>query len=271
MIKELWQSRELVFNLVKRDVKTRYKESVLGFFWSFMKPLLLMVILNLVFSNFVKLKLDNDSIPYGLHLLCALLPWIFFAGGLSEATNSIVANSSLIKKVHTPNAVFPLSSILANLFHFCMALLVLFVFMIFYRVKPTLWILLLPVVILIQFIFIFGLSLILSSLNVFFRDVSSLLEVGLTAWFYLCPIIYPIYMVKEMKGTLWYILYMLNPMAVIIALYRRILLYPAFNETEIPDSDMKYFLIIALIVSLLLYFIGRMVFEHYSKSFADEV
>jgi len=278
MIRELWKSRELVWNLVKRDLKTRYKSSVLGFFWSFGKPLLLMVILWFVFTTVIRLpqfKERNPNMPFALHLLTAILAWTFFSGGLIEATHSIYNNSNLVKKVKLNAAVFPVSSVLANLINFILALVVLFCFMIAYRAPFTPYIFLLPLVILLQTLLMITLSLFLSSLFVFYRDVSSIIEIAFTAWFYATPIIYPFWLADQQiprHFSSWvYYLYLLNPLTPLIVCYRRLLFHPLLDPPEIPDAQLIYYLLYTFLLIIFLYILFRRVFLHYSRRFADEL
>ena len=280
MIAEMWQSRELVWNLVKRDLKTRYKSSVLGFFWSFAKPLLLMLILWFVFTTVIRLpqfKIRNPGFPFALHLLTGVLAWTFFSGGLIESMYSVYVNANLVKKVKLNAAVFPVSSILSNLVNYVLALLVLFVFMVFYRAPFTPYIFLLPVVILVQTFLMITFSLFLSSLYVFYRDVGSILEIILSGWFYATPIIYPFWLAEqqiESSGRLpsWiYYIYILNPLTPIIAAYRRLLFHPLLEPPEMPDACLLYYLLYTFLLSCLLYIIFKRVFKRHAMRFADEL
>ncbi|MCD6384408.1 ABC transporter permease [Candidatus Sumerlaeota bacterium] len=272
---ELYRKRELLLNLVKRDIKARYKATVLGFFWSVGKPLFIMLILWILFSQIVRIPLRDKHLPFALHLLCGVLPWMYLSTALIEAMYSVTINAELVKKARLPLEVFPVSAILSNLVHFVLALLVLFVFIFAFRSRLTPWILLLPVVIILQTFFILGMGLILSALFVFYRDLASILEVVLTGWFYLTPIIYPMYLAQEklveMHKEWVFTLLMLNPMTPIIILYRWVLLAADFSQPELNKYLLLFYVCMALIISLLLYLIGRLVFRHYSRRFADEL
>lgn len=279
MILQIWKSKELLIALVKRDLKVRYKSSVLGFFWSVGKPLLLMAVLLIVFSIIFRLEIRNPGLPFALHLLPGILAWTFFAGAMFEALTSILGNANLIKKVKLPSEVFPLSSIISNLVHFILALSVLFFFMIIFKMGITWTILLLPLVILLQTLFIIGPAFLVSSLFVFYRDVGSILEIFMMAWFYITPIFYPYYfaekeLVKFWDGLLLNI-YLLNPMAVIALTYRRVLyasvLSPPKNIPEIPDKTLLIYIFITILISLILIYLCHAVFKKMSKRFADEL
>ncbi len=275
MWRNLIQARELLLNLVKRDLKARYKVTVLGFFWSIGKPLLYMLILWLVFSRIVKIEIRDKDLPFALHLLCGILPWMYLTSALTESMHSVLANGELVKKTRMPLEVLPVSAVLSNLVHFILALLVLLGFIVAFGVRLTPWVLALPLVILLQTFFLLGMALLLSSLFVFFRDVASILEVVLAGWFYITPIIYPIYLAEEMltaRGMHWaYVLLMINPLSPLIIAYRRVWLASAFSQPEMDERWLLIFLAIALLISLFIYFIGRKVFKHYSRKFADEL
>lgn len=280
MIADLWSHRELIFTLVKRDLKVRYKASALGFLWSFGRPLFLMIILWAVFSHIVKI---NTHIPYTLHLLTGLLPWMYLQGALSEGQFSILGSSNVVKKVYLPTEAFPSASVISNLVHLILALIVLFGFILIYVViqSPTLlpgWeIILLPALIVLQTMLLLGLALILSSLMVFYRDVGSISEIVLTAWFYLTPVIYPVqYAREELKGMfgtdLIYYIYLCNPMTPIIVGYRRVLYGRELRYApEISDATLLASLSLSAITSLVLMWYGAKLFHRLSKKFADEL
>lgn len=279
MMKELWKSRELIAALVKRDLKVRYKSSALGFLWSVAKPLLLMAVLFAVFSIIFRLQIRNPKLPYALHLLPGILAWTYLTGALFESLHSILANANLVKKVKLPAEVFPVSSILSNLIHFLLALLILFVFMLAFKMAFSWTILLLPLIILLQTLFLLGPALLISSLNVFYRDVASILEVIIMAWFYVTPIFYPYYYAEKelgsIMGGLFLKFYLLNPMAVIALAYRRALyssaLAPPENIPEISDATLLKYLFFSLIISIIMIIIGRLAFKKLSGKFADEL
>lgn len=278
MVRELWQSRELVWNLVKRDLKTRYKSSVLGFFWSFGKPLFLMLILWFVFTTVIRLPQFNErnpQMPFTLHLLTGILVWSFFTGGLIDAMHSIYANANLVKKVKLNAAVFPVSSVLANLVNHLLALLVLFCFMVAFKAPFGPYIFLLPFLILLQTFFMITLSLLLSSLYIFYRDVSSIMEILLTGWFYATPIIYPFWLAENaihnrLSQGIYY-LYLLNPVTPLVVAYRRLLFPSLLDPPEIPDACLIYYILYVLLLSGLFYIFFRRLFHHYALRFADEL
>jgi ABC-type polysaccharide/polyol phosphate export permease len=265
-LRELWQYRELIRNLVVRDLKVRYRNSLLGIVWSWANPLLMMLVFTAVF-NF--LFTQSGLSHYHVFLLCALLPWQFFAQSVTEATNSIVGNAHLIKKVYFPREVLPISIILSNLVNFVIALPVFFGLAIVSGAPLTPWVLLLPVPIFVQVMFSLGICLLLSTLNVFYRDTRIILSVVMQAWFFLTPVFYPITRIGREKALfgltfdaqLW--LRRLNPMASVIASYRDLLYWGTYTGLD--------FLLRTALTSLIVLAIGYMVFLRYSPRFGEEV
>ncbi|HEY7675833.1 MAG TPA: ABC transporter permease [Candidatus Methylomirabilis sp.] len=252
---EIYRFRYFLRNMVARDLKIRYKGSVLGFLWSLMNPFLMMIVLSVVFSMAFHIDIPN----YPIFLLCALLPWNFFAASASDATGSIIAQADLIKKVPFPREILPLATILTNLVHFGIGLVVLFAFLIVFRIQVTVLVLGLPLVILIQTMFLLGFSLILSCLNVFYRDVQHILGVLLMVWFYLTPIFYSLSMIPPRFRPL----YLLNPMASLVTMYRALLF-----ESRVPPPAVFAG---AVISSLLMFLLGNFVFRRHSFRFAEEL
>jgi lipopolysaccharide transport system permease protein len=215
--------RELVFNLTVRGLKARYKSRVLGFLWSLLNPLGMMLVFTVVFALIAP---DNKIPKYPIFLLCGLLPWSFFNAGLMTGTNSVVADGDLVKQVYFPRVALPLAIVLASLVNFLLARAVFFVVLIVLQVNfsPYLW--MLPVVILIQICFIAGIAPILSTLNVFYRDTTMIMEVVMLAWFFLTPVFCPIQMLPDTYTVTGVtldghrLMYVLNPMASLISSYR---------------------------------------------------
>ena len=225
---ELYRYRELVRQLVLRDLKARYKNSVLGFLWSLLNPLGMMLVFTVVFTQLLP---QYSMADYPVHLLSALLPWNFLVGGLTSATSSILANAPLVRRVYFPREVLPISSVLANLVNFLLALIPLLLLAIAMGRPLTIWLpLFLPVIILVQVTFVLGLSFLLSAINVFYRDTQMILEVLTLAWFFVTPIFWPIQVIQNRwinflgaRLNAWYWLNRLNPMASLAAAYRDVL------------------------------------------------
>ena len=263
---ELIRYRELIRNLVSRDLKVRYRNSALGFLWSLLNPLAMMAVFTVVFT----FMMPNDTVDrFPVFVLCALLPWNFFRDSVMGSTASIVNNSSLIKKVYFPREVLPLSAILSNLINFLLALTVLFAMLFVFRVRLTRWALLLPLVIFTQLLFTLGLGFMLSTANVFYRDTAMIMDVVMLAWFFVTPIFYPIDILPQHRLVLGLDLnihrltYILNPMASLISTYRVILFHGAR-----PALD---FFLRTFFTSLLILIVGQFVFMRYSSVFAEEV
>ncbi len=263
---ELIQYRELLRNLVIRDLKVRYKNSVLGVVWSLLNPLLMMLVFTVVFT----VMIPNNSVEkFPVFFLCGLLPWNFFSASVMGATTSIVGNAHLIKKVYFPREVLPISLVLSNLVNFFLALIVLFVMILIFHIPITPWMLLLPVLILIQVAFTVGIALFLSTVNVFYRDTQMVLEVLMLALFFLTPVFYPVDILPHSKTLfgiqidIWRWTRILNPMASLIAAYRDVLYW---GRMVGPD-----FLLRTAATALAFLLGGYYVFCRYSRVFGEEV
>jgi lipopolysaccharide transport system permease protein len=229
--KELWRYRELLFVMVQRELRIRYKNSFLGIIWSFLNPLLQVAVMSFVFNTFMQDKVNN----YTAYMLSAYLPFLFFQSCVLDSSQSILVQLPLIKKIYFPREILPLAAVLANLIHLVFGFIIFFAFLLLVyigdnRINPfQITSLYLPVLMLISFCLATGFSFIISALNTFYEDVKYIAQVGLYLLFYLCPIIYFSENVanSEMNtksGFLLYKLYNLNPIAVLSQGYRRILL-----------------------------------------------
>jgi len=253
--------RGLVQSLVVRDLKARYRGSVLGFFWSFVNPLLLLSIYSFVFAKILQNNL-LETTPYPVFMFSGLLPWTWFSASLLEATGSLISGGNLIKKVLFPAEVLPIVSVLSNLVHFLLGLSILAGFMIYFQHFPDwsqlLW---LPVVAVIQLVFTVALALLLSALTVHFRDIRDLLANLLTFWFFATPIIYPWFQpnVQQFK---W--LFDLNPFTHLAVSYQEILF---FNG---PIGHWRWLLGLD-VASLALFLFADWLFDRLRDSFAEAV
>ncbi len=271
---QLLRYRGLIQSLVARELKARYRGSVLGIFWSFGNPLLLLLVYSAVFKYFV--GKDNAVQPYALFLFCGLLPWTWFASSLNESAGSLIAGGNLIKKVLFPAEVLPIVSVLANMVHFLLALPILALFLLYYafvgagpvaagvqaphvalHAAELMW---LPVVILVQLVLTTGLALFLSALTVHFRDVRDILSNLLTFWFFATPIIYPWQSVPGLKAWLD-----LNPFTHLAVSYQEILFYPdnAFGH--------RAWLLALAAASVVVFLAGYWVFDRLRDSLAEVV
>lgn len=256
-MKDLLSHRELVNELVKREIKARYKQSLLGYAWVLFVPLVNLVVLTVVFSFF--LRIDTGDIPYSIFLFTGLVPWTLTASAITVATSSLIANSSLITKIYLPREVFPLASILSKTLDFFLTFVILLFLIIFSGVGLKVTILFVPIVFIFHFLLVVGVSLILSALNVFYRDVENVISVLLMIWMYLTPVVYPISYVPENLLPVYY----LNPMVGIIQAYRNLLLY--------GDISLRPEFIYSVVFSIAIFIIGYKFFRSKSKYFADVV
>ena len=272
---ETLHHRELIWNLVKRDLKARYKVSVLGFLWSLLRPLFMMLIFTAVFSKMFRWDIHMQA-PYSLFLLCAILPWQFLTGSLNNGAHCLLSNESLIKKVSLPREVFPISAVLAELVNFVLSLIVLVPFLLLFQIGLSPWLLFLPILVLIEVVLVLGFTLLVSSLNVFFRDTLAIMDLGLLAWFYMSPIFYPVLFVQNYandKGKMYiYNLYLFNPMSSILTGYRKVFLANGFLSTSGFGYDSYQwlsFLGIATGIAIIVLVIGWTVFHALDEKLVD--
>jgi len=266
-LRELLRYRELVRNLVVSELKARYKASVLGFVWSLLNPLGMMLVFTVVFSFLLTDK--NRVEKYPLFLLCGLLPWNYFSAAVMGSINSVVGNANLVKKVHFPREVLPIAGVLAQLVNFLLAFIVLFAALLVFRAHFSPWLWLLPLVILIETCFALGIALILSTLNVFYRDTMMIMDVLMLAWFFLTPVVYSVEVFPRAHMMMGQIVdvrrwaYILNPMASLINMYRDLL----FLGTR---TNIDFFLRTTLTALVILVF-GYWFFIRYSDRFGEEL
>lgn len=248
---------ELTKHLTMREIKARYKQSFLGFFWVILQPLFQMIIMSFVFSNIM--RFPNLGVPYPIFLYTGLLPWIFFNTAIGSSMGALVENSALIKKIYFPREILILSTLLAKTFDFFLAGIIFIALMIFFSVPFSAYMLFFFPILLIQFIFMYGLALLLSSLNLFYRDVQFLLNLILTLWFYLTPVIYATEFFPEHYR--W--IFKINPMSVFINAYRQVLL-----AGDLPNMGS---LAVGIGISVGLFIISYKIFKKMEGTFADVV
>ena len=277
-LRHLWNYRDLLYNLVVRDLKVRYKNSVLGILWSLLNPLLMMLIFTFVFT-----VMQPSGIPnFYVFILTGLLPWNFFSGAVMGSASQIVSNGHLIKKVYFPREVLPLSTVMSNFVNFLLSLIPLAFFLIVSGIGFTRYVLWLPVIILIQLVFMVGLSLLLSALTVFYRDMLMVLDAVMLGLFFLCPIFYPMELIQQ-EGTLFGItipvarlVRWLNPMASIIDSYHivlyGVLVYEPTGPVYYPPANPAIdFLLRTGVTALLVFVLGWWVFRRVTPIFGEEV
>lgn len=254
---DLWEYRELLYFLIWRDVKVRYKQTVLGAAWAIIQPFFTMVVFSVVFGRLA--KIPSDGLPYPVFAYCALLPWQLFAHALTESGNSLVASQNLITKVYFPRLVIPLAAVLAGLVDFAIAFLVLLAMMAYYGIAPTAAVATLPLFLLLALTTALGVGLWLSALNVQYRDVRYTIPFLTQFWLFATPVAYPASLVPEP----WRAVLGLNPMAGVVEGFRWALL----GTAHAPGS----MLTVSVVVVLALLVGGLYYFRRMEKTFADVV
>lgn len=253
---DLWAYRELLYLLIWRELKARYKQTVMGVAWVIMQPLMTTIIFTIFFSKLA--RIESDGIPYPIFAYAGLLPWSFFASSVTNSSSSLVANAPLITKVYFPRLILPGATIGARLVDFAVAFVLLIGMMIYYNVALTLNILMLfPLIVLVTLLAL-GVGMWTAALNVRYRDVGVALPVALQLWMFASPILYPLSLVPEKYRAV----YMLNPMVGITEGFRSALFGLAFNRRA---------LIFSVVVMLVLLVYSAYVFRRMEKSFADLV
>jgi len=256
-LRELWEYRELLYFLVWRDVKVRYKQTVLGVAWAIIQPFFTMVVFSVFFGKLA--KVPSDGIPYPIFSYAALVPWTFFAQGLNQASNSLVRHSGLIKKVYFPRLALPIARLLAGTVDFVLAFITLLGMMLAYGIVPTVNVVWLPLFLLLALFTSLGISLWLSAMNVQFRDVGYTVPFIIQFWMFATPIAYPSSLLPEP----WRTVYGINPMAGVVEGFRWALL-----GTETTPGPI---VIASSLVALLLLISGAFYFRRMEKTFADVV
>jgi lipopolysaccharide transport system permease protein len=256
-IKELWEYRELLYFLVWRDIKVRYKQTVLGAAWAIIQPLFTMIVFSLFFGKLA--KIPSDNIPYPIFSYAALVPWTFFANGLGQSARSLVDSSNLIRKVYFPRLVIPISSVLSGALDFAIAFVVLLGMMFYFNIIPTWKVIYLPLLISLAFVTALGAGLWLSTLNVEYRDVRYVIPFIIQFWLFASPVAYPSSLLSEP----WRTLYGLNPMVGVVEGFRWALL----GTDTAPGNT----IFISSIAAFVILAAGIFYFRRMEKSFADVI
>lgn len=254
---EVWEFRELFFFLVWRDIKVRYKQTVIGAGWAIIQPLFTMIVFSIFFGRLA--GMPSDGMPYPVFSLAALVPWTFFANALSQSSNSLVANANLITKVYFPRLIMPLASVLSGLFDLAISLVVLLLLMVWFGVVPSLNLLAFPLFIVLAVMTAAGAGLWMAAINVEYRDVRYVLPFLVQFWMFATPVAYP----ASLVPTQWQILYAINPMVGVIEGVRWSLL----GSGSVPVSSLltSAAMAAALLVS------GACYFRRMEKDFADRI
>lgn len=273
---EVWKYRELLWNLVVRDIKVRYKNSLMGFLWSLLNPLLQVATITLVFKYIIGMRGHNFS----AYLLCAILPWFFIQLSILESCTSVLNHSRLVKKNYFPREILPMSVVFSNLTHLALAFVVFFIYVVFYLHAPVTksW-LLLPVVTAINVMFTMGICFFVAAMNIFYEDVKYLANAILNLLFYLMPILFPIEMIKysqkipDQYRELLVRIYSVNPVSYTLSAYKKILLLPYGYELDgvvQPDLALGYkCMALAAVISLVVMLLGYAYFNRKKWTFAE--
>lgn len=254
-LRELWEYKELLYFLIWRDIKVRYKQTVLGAAWAIIQPFFTMVVFSLFFGKLA--KMPSDGIPYPIFSYAALVPWAFFSNGLGRASNSLVSGAHLIKKVYFPRLCLPIASVLSGVIDFVLAFLILMGMVFYYGIVPTANVIWLPFLLLLSFCTSLGIALWLSAMNVQFRDVQYITPFLTQLWLFATPIVYPSSLLPEH----WRTFYAINPMVGVVEGFRWALL--GTNTAPGP------IIIVSSLVALSLLISGALYFRRMEKTFAD--
>ena len=255
LIKELNQYREFLKTNVRKDIRGKYKGSFLGIIWSFLNPLLSVLVYAIVFPYIMRIKVEN----YLIYLITGIIPWTFFTSSINMGLNSILFNGNIIKKVYFPRIILPISSVTSCLVNFLISCIIILLFCIGSGLGISIYLLWLPIVAIIQYIFQLGLAFILSAIEIYMRDIEHIVNFFVSMLFYVTPILYTPETFPERLG--W--LLKLNPLYYLMTSYRAIFFY--------QQTPNVHGLTLLLGFSIVLFFIGYFIFEKLQKGFAEEV
>jgi lipopolysaccharide transport system permease protein len=253
----VWQYRELLYFLIWRDVKVRYKQTVIGAGWVVLQPLMTMAILTVIFGYFA--RIPSDGLPYPIFVYAGLLPWNYFAQSINRSSTSLVSSATLISKVYFPRLIIPISAVVAPLVDFAIAFVILLGMIVWTGITPTWHVLALPLLLLLTLVTALAVSLFLSALNVRYRDVGYAIPFLVQCWLYASPVVYPVSLVPEE----WRLLYSLNPMVGVLEGFRWALLDKARPDLAVMT--------VSTVVVVGLLFGGMIYFKHMERIFADVI
>jgi len=256
-LRELWEYRELLYFLIWRDIKVRYKQTALGASWAVIQPFFMMVVFSLFFGRLA--GVPSDGVPYPIFAFAALVPWTFFATGLQKASNSLVASQNLIKKIYFPRVAIPVAAVVSGIVDFIIAFAVLLGMMLLFGVTITLKVFVLPLLMILALVTALGVALWLSALNVQYRDVGLAVGFLIQLWLFATPIAYPSSLLPEP----WRTLYGINPMAGVVEGFRWALLG--------VDTAPGPMVLVSAVVAILLLLGGAVYFRRMERTFADVV
>lgn len=255
--KEISKYRDLFYFLVIRDIKVKYKQTVLGGLWAIIRPFFMMVVFTLFFGKLA--KIPSDGIPYPIFSYTAMVAWTYFATSIADSANSLVGEANLISKVYFPRIIVPLSPVLAGLLDFCIAFIVLIGMMVYYNIYPNIMIIFLPVLVLLMVLTASGVGMFLAALNAKYRDIRYTIPFVIQLWMFVSPVVYP----ASMVPVKYQFLYALNPMVGVIEGFRAVLLGTVAFPTQL--------IMISALVSVVLFAFGLLYFKQMERYFADVV
>jgi len=255
--KELGAYRDLFYFLVVRDIKVRYKQTVLGGLWAIIQPFFMMVVFTLFFGNLA--KVPSDGIPYPIFSYSALIAWAYFSNAISTSGNSLIGNVALISKVYFPRLIIPLAPVFAFLLDFVIAFVILIGMMFYYHIYPTVMILFLPLLVILMMLTASGAGMLLAVLNTKYRDIKFTIPFLVQFWMFASPVVYPVSMLPEK----FHLIYALNPMVGVIEGFRSALLGTVAFPTQM--------LLVSTLVSVTLFIIGALYFKQSEHYFADVI
>ncbi len=253
--KELSEYRDLFYFLVARDIKVRYKQTVLGGLWAIIQPFFSMIVFTLFFGRLA--KIPSDGIPYPVFNFSAMVAWTYFANAVTNSGNSLITNTNLISKVYFPRLIAPLTPVLAGLLDFSIAFIVLILMMFYFRIYPNIMILYLPLLVILMMLTASGVGMLLAALNAKYRDIRYMIPFLVQLWLFASPVVYPASMLPEK----YRLVYALNPMVGVIEGFRSVLL----GTIAFP----KQILLISTLVSVILFIAGMFYFKQTERYFAD--
>lgn len=258
-VKEVFSYKEMLISTVRKELRARYRGSVLGFLWTFINPIMQLLIYSIIFPYLLRM---NSVENYPIFVFTGLLPWIFFTGSLTASTTCVVGNGNLVKKIYFPRMILPLSIATTNLVNYFFGLIIVIPALFIMKISLSPWILLMPLIMLIQYAFVIGFCMVLSALYVYFRDLEHIITIVTTVWFYLTPIVYPI---ETLSGANRYVQLAVNsnPMKQFVDAYRNVLMY-----SSAPDA--KGFLYVT-VLSVIVLLGGTAIFSKLQRSFAEEI
>jgi lipopolysaccharide transport system permease protein len=256
-LNEVWEYRELLYFLSWRDIKVRYKQTVLGAAWAVLQPFLTMVVFSIFFGNLA--GVPSDEVPYPIFSYAALVPWMFFANGLTKSTQSLVSGGNMVKKIYFPRLLMPIAAVFSGLVDFVLAFLVLLAMMLYFDILPTMAVIWLPLLLLLGLVTSLGVGMWLTAMNVQFRDIRYVMPFIVQVWMFATPIAYP----SSLLDQPWRTLYALNPMVGVVEGFRWALLG--------VDTQPGPMIVVSSLVAIGLLVSGAFYFRRMEKTFADVV